>query len=221
MVNIGFLGPVDAGKTSILRTFINFVNSNDSKNENIFDSCSILQEDFSGESIIDKEKDEIGKDSKTIHPNRVVFRENISGKSHTLFAPGGDRERAVVRMGIITISRIAKEIVLVFNLEQPLQEQFKFFQSIRYLPKNVFICFNKCDKLPREQLKSVISDYSKKIERFLMKKRISIKNLFFTCAKDVGDYYEFNQNTAKMIVQVATGDNVEEFNTPIQISALI
>ena len=105
-----------------------------------FAPCSIEVADFKGEAAIEVEDDGEGNYSKTITPNKVVFKTLDNDENHTLFAPGGDRDRAVIRMWIITISRIAKQFVTIFAVNESLKEQFKLFDVIRHMPKNVYVC---------------------------------------------------------------------------------
>ena len=128
MVNIGLLGAVSVGKTTLLRLFVLYIKKNKITEIEGGKPVKVIKTDFSGEAVMNPENSE--KETKKIHPNRVVFKELDSGKNHTMFAPGGDREWAVVRMGIITISRIAKQIIAVFAVDRPLKEQFDFFKDI-------------------------------------------------------------------------------------------
>ena len=95
MVNIGLLGDISVGKTSILRLFVKYLNKGDIEHVDGGKKCTIVKTDFSGEATLpggDKENKLNEKETKTIHPNRVVFREDESNKAHTIFAPGGDRK---------------------------------------------------------------------------------------------------------------------------------
>ena len=130
MVNIGLLGDVSVGKTSILRLFVRYLKKGDIEKVEGGTKCSVVKADFSGEATLPEgdKKDKLNeKETKTIHPNRVVFREDANNKAHTIFAPGGDSSRAVVKMGIITISRIATQIVAIFSCDRPIEKQFEFF----------------------------------------------------------------------------------------------
>ena len=150
MVNVGLLGDISAGKTSILRLFVKYLKVGDIENIEGGKKCTIVKTDFSGEATVPggaKEDALNQKETKTIHPNRVVFREDKSGRAHTIFAPGGDASRSVIRMGIITISRIATQIIAVFSCDRPLETQFKFFRDVRFFPDKIFVCINKIDCL--------------------------------------------------------------------------
>ena len=145
MVNIGILGDISVGKTSLLRVFVRYLNKGDIENVEGGMKCTVVKTDFSGEATVpggSKEESLNEKETKTIHPNRVVFREDTSQRAHTLFSPGGDVKRAVVNMGLISISRIATQIVAVFSCDRPIEEQFAFFNDIRFFPDHIFGCIN-------------------------------------------------------------------------------
>lgn len=213
MTTIGILGDVSVGKTSILRNFIRYVQKDKISKIEGGKSCTILLADFSGEATIEKELGITDKETKTIHPNRVNFKENKTGFNHTIFAPGGDRERAVVKMGIITISRIVKQVIAVFSFDQPLKDQFEFYDSVRHFPKDVFVCLNKYDLLKQENLKDLIEqikieEWKKKIIMYFKKRGIIVREFFYTCSEENEEFLEFNDNAARMILLIAT-DNIE------------
>ncbi|GAG79320.1 unnamed protein product, partial [marine sediment metagenome] len=134
--------------TSLLRLFVRYVNKGDVEKVEGGKELQIVKTDFSGEATVpsgDKEDKRNEKETKTIHPNRLVFREVDTKKAHTIFAPGGDRQRAVVKMGIITISRIATQIIAVFSVDRDLDQQFEFFNDVRFFPDSIYVCLNKFD----------------------------------------------------------------------------
>ncbi len=204
MVNIGLLGAVSVGKTTLLRLFVLYVKKNKIDSIEGGKSCTVIKHDFSGEAVLNPDSSE--KETKTIHPNRVIFKENDTGKNHTLFAPGGDRSRAVVRMGIITISRIAKQIVSVFACDRPIEEQFEFFNDVRYFPKKIYVCFNKFDLIPGEQeeKEKFLNDLQEKVNEFFARRKITIREYFRTCAETNEEYTGYNDNAARMMLQIAT-----------------
>lgn len=209
MTNIGLLGDISVGKTSILRLFVRYINKEEIENVEGGVKCSILKTDFSGEATLPggNKSDALNeKETKTIHPNRVVFREQESGKAHTIFAPGGDRKRAVVKMGIITISRIATQIITVFSADRDLEPQFDFFNDVRFFPDNISVCINKIDLLEGDKeakvdnIKSTISD-------FFNKRKINVKEYFITCGETVDNFEEvekYNDRVAEMILKITT-----------------
>jgi hypothetical protein len=209
MVNIGLLGDISAGKTSILRLFVKYLKVGDIEKVKGGQKCTVVKTDFSGEATVpggDKEDSLNQKETKTIHPNRVVFREAKSGKAHTIFAPGGDRARSVIRMGIITISRIATQIIAVFSCDRPLETQFEFFRDVRFFPDKISVCINKIDLVEGDAEKQV-EEYKAAIEEFFKKRKISVKEFFITCAESVKgfeDVQTYNDRTAEMILEITT-----------------
>ena len=209
MVNIGLLGDISVGKTSILRLFVRYLNKGEIENVKGGMKCTVVKTDFSGEATIpggDKEDSLNEKETKTIHPNRVVFREDDSGKAHTIFAPGGDRQRAVVKMGIITISRIATQIIAVFSLDRDLERQFEFFNDVRFFPDKIYVCINKIDLLEGNRDKKV-EELKTKITNFFNKRKIVINEFFETCGETIDNFEDiqtFNNRVAEMILEITT-----------------
>ncbi|UYP46505.1 hypothetical protein NEF87_002790 [Candidatus Lokiarchaeum ossiferum] len=205
MAILGLMGAMNVGKTAVLKMFVDYVEKNKIGKIKGGMDCQIEKQDFKGESEIEVDGDD--GYSKTITPNKVVFTENKSGASHTLFAPGGDRDRAVIRMGIITISRIARQIVGLFALDQPLKEQFKLYDLIRYMPKTIYVCLNKYDLLEGSEDDKVkkVESIKSEIEAYFKKRRITVKGFFQTCAIDKPDFIDYNDNTARMILDLALG----------------
>ena len=206
MVNIGLLGDISAGKTSILRLFVRYLKVGDIENVEGGRKCTVVKTDFSGEATVPggaKEDSLNQKETKTIHPNRVVFREDSSGKAHTIFAPGGDSSRSVIRMGIITISRIASQIIAVFSCDRPLETQFKFFRDVRFFPDNIFVCINKIDLVEDPEKK--VEEMKTEIANFFKQRKINVKEFFITCAESVKgfeDVQTYNDRTAEMILEI-------------------
>lgn len=209
MVNIGLLGDISVGKTSILRLFVRYLNKGDIENVEGGVKCTVIKTDFSGEATIPggKKEDALNeKETKTIHPNRIVFREDTTNKAHTIFAPGGDRARAVVKMGIITISRIATQIVAVFSLDRDLKTQFEFFNDVRFFPDNIYVCINKVD-LVEGDIESKLNDVKKEINSFFDTRKIGIKETFITCGETIEGFEDieaYNNRVAEMILEITT-----------------
>ncbi len=208
MVNIGLLGDVSVGKTSILRLFVRYINKGDIEKVEGGVKCSVVKTDFSGEATVPGgEKEDVldEKATKTIHPNRIVFREDATKKAHTLFGPGGDRRRAVVRMGIITISRISSQVITVFSCDRDLDTQFEFFNDVRFFPERISVCINKVDLLEGDREKK-LEDMKKKISEFFKTRKINVTDTFITCGETVEGFEEiekYNDQVAEMILKIA------------------
>ncbi|MFX0008421.1 MAG: hypothetical protein ACFFA7_03910 [Promethearchaeota archaeon] len=209
MVNIGLLGDVSVGKTSILRLFVRYLKKGDIEKVKGGIKCSVVKADFSGEATVpggDKEDALNEKETKTIHPNRIVFREDETNKAHTIFAPGGDRARAVVKMGIITISRIATQIIAVFSLDRDLKPQFEFFNDVRFFPDKIYVCINKIDLVEGNKEKK-LETVKKQIIDFFDKRKIAINDTFITCGETVEGFEDietYNNRVAEMILEITT-----------------
>jgi translation elongation factor EF-Tu-like GTPase len=209
MVNIGLLGDISAGKTSILRLFVKYLKVGDIEKIKGGQKCTVVKTDFSGEATIpggDKEDRLNQKETKTIHPNRVVFREDKSGKAHTIFAPGGDRQRSVIRMGIITISRIANQIIAVFSCDRPLKTQLEFFRDVRFFPDNIRVCLNKVDLLKGDK-EQELGKLETEIREFFKQRKIAIVETFITCAENVEGFKDaqiYNDRVVEMLLSITT-----------------
>ncbi len=207
MVNIGLLGDVSVGKTSLLRLFVRYLKKGDIEKVKGGLKCSVVKADFSGEATVpggDKEDALNEKETKTIHPNRIVFREDSTNKAHTIFSPGGDRERSVVRMGIITISRISTVIVGVFSFDRDLAPQFEFFNDIRFFPDKIHVCLNKFDLLKGDKEKQ-IEEIKQKIKAFFTERKIEVAGIYLTCGETVEGFEDietYNNRVAEMILEI-------------------
>jgi len=211
MVNIGLLGDVSVGKTSILRLFVRYLKKGDIEKVEGGTKCSVVKADFSGEATVpggEKEDALNEKETKTIHPNRIVFREDATNKAHTIFAPGGDRARAVVKMGIITISRIATQIIAVFSLDRDLKPQFEFFNDVRFFPDKIFVCINKIDLVEGDKEKK-LEEVKAQINDFFEARKIAINEIYITCGETIEDFEgieTYNNQVAEMILEITTNN---------------
>jgi len=212
MVNIGLLGDISVGKTSLLRLFVRYLNKGDIENVEGGTKCTVMKTDFSGEATVPggKKEDALNeKETKTIHPNRIVFRDDKTNKAHTIFAPGGDVGRAVVKMGVITISRIATQIVAVFSMDRPIEEQLKFFTDVRFFPKAIYVCINKFDLVEgnKADKEKKLEAVKKKIVDYFTKRKIEVKETYITCGETVegfADIETYNNAVAEMILEICT-----------------
>jgi len=209
LVNIGLLGDVSVGKTSILRLFVRYLKKGDIEKVKGGIKCSVVKADFSGEATVpggEKEDALNEKETKTIHPNRIVFREDSTNKAHTIFAPGGDRARAVVKMGIITISRIATQIIAVFSLDRDLATQFEFFNDVRFFPDKIYVCINKIDLVEGDKEKK-LNEVKTQIIDFFKTRKIAVNDIFITCGETIegfADTETYNNQVAEMILEITT-----------------
>ncbi len=209
MVNIGLLGDVSVGKTSILRLFVRYLKKGDIEKVDGGVKCSVVKADFSGEATVpggDKEDVLNEKETKTIHPNRIVFREDKTNKAHTIFAPGGDRQRSVVRMGIITISRISTAVIGVFALDRDIDSQLEFFSDVRFFPEKIHVCLNKIDLIENFGEKE-LENVKKEISNFFEQRKVKVEDFYITCGEiieDFDDIEKYNNRVPEMILEITT-----------------
>ncbi|MHA1680821.1 MAG: GTPase domain-containing protein, partial [Promethearchaeota archaeon] len=186
MVNVGILGDVSVGKTTILRLFVRFIEQGMLEEKFKLPKTIIVKTDFSGEATLPSKT--ATKETKTIHPNRLVFQ--IGDKLHTLFAPGGDN-RPLVRMGIVTVSRIARIIIAVFDLSKDLDAQFNFYDKIRFIPKKIHVALNKADLV--KDLNKKVDEYTKKVNQYFSEKRkIDVEATYVTVAESIEGFEDQN-----------------------------
>jgi len=215
MVNIGFLGVPNSGKTSLLRNFIKFIREERFKQLNIQDSYKLISTDFSGESQLINFKENVEdfiKLTKTIYPNKVVFQNLNSGHFHTIFDPGGDNSMPIVKIGIITITRISNIIIAIITLDQPIKDQLKFFESIRYLPKKIFVCINKMDLINKSE-SGIQLEYNKdtiesSIKKQFGKQKTEVIKFFYTCSEEITNFYNYCEEAFKMVLEIS---NYQDF----------
>ena len=65
------------------------------------------------------------------------------------------------------------------------------------------MCLNKYDLLDAKDKDKKISKMKAEIEDYFNKRKIEIKNVFYTCAIDNPDFKEYNDNAARMILDIA------------------
>ncbi len=165
MVNICLLGAVGVGKVEILHLFMDYIKSGLMIEINPDFNCTIIKAD-------------IFEETKTDYPSRVLIKDKGTNKSHTIFAPGGDIERTVIKMGITTISRICREIIAVFDLTQKLNLQLNFFTFVPVFQSSIYICFTKINHLAQNLRDKVISECEATIKDFFDKQHITINRFY-------------------------------------------
>ncbi len=202
MVYIGVLGAENTGKTAILKLFKKYIVDNLIPQIDNGTVCTLIEEDFRGETNVIKEENKAY--TITITPNRVVFNDSKTRENHSIFAPGGHIDRNVVKMGIITVSRIVKSVIAIFALDRPIKDQFEFFKEIRFFPKMINVCFNKVDLMKDDpKLDEKIKNYEGEIVEYFEKKRIVVKKFYRTMAlEDNNEMKIYNDEVVKMILDI-------------------
>ena len=200
MVYIGVLGAQNVGKTAILKLFEKYVEEEKIKEVDNEITIKLMEKDFKGETHVVVEN---GKSTTiTITPNRIAFNDS-KNRNHSIFAPGGHIERNVVKMGIITISKIVKSVIAIFALDRPIKEQFEFFKEVRFFPKMIYVCFNKFDLMKNEKdIEEKIKNFEGEIIEYFQSKRIAVKNFYRTVAIETPDMKKYNDEIIKMILEI-------------------
>ena len=73
------------------------------------------------------------------------------------------------------------------------------------MPKSIYVCLNKYDLLDEAERTAKIEKYKAEIEEYFKKRRITVTGYFQTCAIDKEGFSEFNDNAARMILDIALG----------------
>ncbi|MFX1259544.1 MAG: tetratricopeptide repeat protein [Promethearchaeota archaeon] len=199
MVNIGIIGSTFEGLT-FLKFFTRYFNQYDI-------GYKLIKYDFLGER-----SDLSGNgEKKTIHPCRVVFREDNTRRAHTLFAPHGPKDRPVVRRGIITISRISKEIIASISLNVPLNEQLEFFNDVRFFPNEIYVWLLEREKLDNNR-NDTIKEYKKAIKEHFEKRKVKVRRFYIVTIEFMLE--AVNNRALESIFEIIKESEGEDFSKP-------
>ncbi len=201
MAVICLLGEQGVGKTSLLQSTIQYL-SDDKPDYRT--NYYVHKEDFSGEANTLGENKEVIS-STTIHPNRVIIKDYNSNKMHQIFSVGGRYKTTVVKMSIITISKLSDHIIFVFSPGINLETQFEYFDNVKLLPKELYVCINKMDLFNGHENGDEFKDFKKNIEDYLTQKTLSVKEFFFTYSNfktNLLDLQLYRENTIKMFLKI-------------------
>ncbi len=169
MVNIGILGTMDCGKTSV---FVSFMNSLAASDEKIIAGAPGGPEMYTTQTV-------------------DFIRFTSKGFIHVLYGTGG-HSTPITDYYRIYVLRNANRFLCMFDLSLDLQEQLKFYQQFEIPTKQVAIFLNKFDLAPdnfksyEEEIRSFFTDKQKKL----------VKDIYPTVAlKSAGPEYEkYQQN---------------------------
>ncbi len=166
MVKIGILGDTSTDKVYVLRSLVKLLNLSSFK-------FNIIRVQFNDEENLNSANNNEEEISR-IYPNRIIFQEVERKMTHTIFAPIGDVHGVIIKMEIITISRIASHIIALFTLKNDIEEQFEVYKYSRFLPDNIHILIDLKGVNNRERINQI----EQKIVEFFTGKKIKVRSLF-------------------------------------------
>jgi signal recognition particle receptor subunit beta len=188
MVNVGILGAMDCGKTSVFAYFMNHISMN-------------------GETIISGAP---GGPEKYATETVDFIRFTAKGFIHVLYGTGGHK-RPITDYYRLFVLRNADRFLCMFDLSTPIEPQIEFFEEMDIPLKSVLILLNKYD-LGKENFET----YKEKIqEYFVDNKKKLIKAIYPTVAieyKDTDEYLEYNHNCVKAILDLCEFDKESAFD---------
>jgi len=181
LVNIGILGTMNCGKTSV---FVSFMNSLASSEEKILAGAPGGPEMYTTQTV-------------------DFIRFTSKGFIHVLYGTGG-HQTPITDYYRVYVLRNANRFLCMFDLSEDLEEQFNFFRGFEIPTKSIVVYLNKYDLAP-ENLKN----YQEKVSSFFINEQKKlIKEIFPTVAlKSTGEEHEkYHQNCLKGILSLCDFD---------------
>ena len=181
MVNIGILGDMNCGKTSV---FVQFMNSLAATNEKIISGSPGGPEMYT---------------TQTVDFIRFTHR----GFIHVLYGTGG-HTTPITDYYRVYVLRNANRFLCMFDLSKDLERQLKFYENLQIPTKQVTIFLNKFD-LANDNF----DDYKEKIEDFFINKQKKlVKFILPTVAIKVedGQFQKETQNCLTGILDLCEFD---------------
>lgn len=181
MVNIGILGTMNCGKTSV---FVSFMNSLASSDEKIIAGAPGGPEMYTTQTV-------------------DFIRFTSKGFIHVLYGTGG-HQTPITDYYRVYVLRNANRFLCMFDLSEDLHEQLDFYRQFEIPTKAIVVYLNKYD-LASENLKN----YQEKVSSFFIdEQKKLIKDIFPTVAlRTAGDDYAvYQQNCLKGILSLCDFD---------------
>lgn len=170
MVNIGILGDMDCGKTSV---FVKFMNSLASADEKILAGAPGGPEMFTTQTV-------------------DFIRFSWKGFIHVLYGTGGHKT-PITDYYRLYVLRNANRFVCMFDLSGDLKFQLDFYKNFEIPSRQISIYLNKYDLAPENADK-----YKTKIEDFFKnKKKKLIKDILITVALTKDNEFNEEQDNCK------------------------
>jgi len=164
MVNVGILGDMDCGKTSV---FVRFMNSLAESNEKILTGAPGGPEMYTTQTV-------------------DFIRFTHKGFIHVLYGTGG-HTTPITDYYRVYVLRNANRFLCMFDLSVDLDQQLAFYENLDIPTKQLTVYLNKYDLAADNY-----SDYKERIEDFFInQKKKLIKEILPTVAAKVeGDKYK-------------------------------
>ncbi|MFX1507770.1 MAG: GTPase domain-containing protein [Promethearchaeota archaeon] len=181
MVNIGILGTMNCGKTSV---FVSFMNSLASSDEKILAGAPGGPEMYTTQTV-------------------DFIRFTSKGFIHVLYGTGG-HQTPITDYYRVYVLRNANRFLCMFDLTENLEEQFKFYRGFEIPTKAIAVYLNKYDLAP-ENLKK----YQEEVSSFFIDERKKlVREIFPTVALRTTDekHKEYQENCLKGILSLCDFD---------------
>ena len=181
MVNVGILGTMDCGKTSV---FVSFMNSLAASDEKILAGAPGGPEMYTTQTV-------------------DFIRFTSKGFIHVLYGTGG-HQTPITDYYRVYVLRNANRFLCMFDLSGDLQEQLKFYNEFEIPTRQVVIYLNKYDLAPEN-----FKNYQEKVSSyFIDEKKKLVKGIFPTVElKGAGEEYEeYQQNCLNGILSLCEFD---------------
>ena len=189
MVVIGLIGLENVGKKSFIQLFVNYLTNDEIGKGETNSEFNLVKVDINYDITQIKG---IQKSYRKTTPNKVVFREKASRRTHTIFAPNKFSIIGKFKASVIPISRIANLMIPIFSFDQDIEIQLEFFKEIKFWSKNILICLNKYDLFEgdREKQYDDIEIIKKRVKDFFEKKGIEVIDLFLTSIRRPDSFHQ-------------------------------
>ncbi len=190
LVNVGILGEMDCGKTSI---FILFVKSLEAR----------------GDRILTGQR---GGDERELTLTVDFIRFTYQGFTHTLYGTGGHRV-AITDYYRLFVLRNADKFLCMIDLSIPLEQQLEFFRTIGTIPtRSVVLSFNKYDlvdsklvDIEKEYIQPTVEFFESDLKRMIQKK-------FITVALEKQGFADYNTNSVDAILNLCEWSTDKPFD---------
>ncbi len=178
MVNIGILGYINTGKTSLLNLFRSKLSER---------GGNVLGGQLGGSDQ---------GSTVTVDFIRFISTDQSDRGVHTLYGTGGHRHRITdyYRSYVIRNSEV---FICMFDLSIDLEPQLAFYKTLDLPVRSLTLVFNKVDLADTPHVTQFIE---KTVEFFINEKKKLIREQFVTCAIPKNHYEQYNENAVNSVL---------------------